>query len=62
MNGIEPQQLLYALTTLVILLFVAAGSPFARRWQRQLRTASVIAFIIALLAAVIDIAVWLWGF
>ena len=61
MNGFDRQRLLAALMLLVIALFVGAGAPFAARWYRQLRLAAIIGFIIALVAALVEIGIWLIG-
>ena len=50
-----------ALTMLVAALFVASGYPPAARWRRQLRGAAILAFLIALGAALVEVAIWLAG-
>jgi hypothetical protein len=59
MNEFDRQQLLSALILLAIAFFVAAGTPFASRWQRQLRLAAIVGFLAALVVALVEIARWL---
>ena len=61
MNGIDRQQMFSALILLVMALFVATGTPPAARWRRQLRLAAIIGFLIAVAAALVEIAIWLIG-
>jgi len=61
MSGFERHQALAALTMLVAALFVASGYPPAARWRRQLRGAAILAFLIALGAALVEVAIWLAG-
>lgn len=58
-GGFERQRLLAALMLLVVALFVASGWPPAVRWRRGLRAAAVVLFAAALVAALIEIGVWL---
>jgi hypothetical protein len=57
MGGVERQQLYGAVILLVTALFVASG--YMPAWRRPLRAAAIGLFILALAAALIDIAVWL---
>ena len=59
MNGIERHQAFAALIGLVAALFVMAGLPGP--WRRQLRAAAVAVFVLALLAVLVEIALWLAG-
>jgi hypothetical protein len=61
MNDFDRHRLLTALILLVMALFVSAGTPFAARWRRQLRLATIVGFFIALAMALGEIAVWLIG-
>ena len=60
MNAVDRHQLLAALMALVVLLFVSGGWPPVARWRRQIRLAAIIAFCIALAAALGEI-VWWWS-
>ena len=61
LNPVERHQALTALTALVAALFVASGYPPAARWRRPLRAAAIIVFLIALGAALVEVAIWLTG-
>ena len=61
MNGFDRQRLLVALTLVVMALFVSAGAPFAQPWRRQLRIAAIVGFALAVIAALAEIALWLFG-
>jgi hypothetical protein len=61
MDGFDRQRLLSGLMLLVMALFVSAGLPSAARWRRQLRLAAIIGFLIAVAAALGEIALWLIG-
>ena len=61
MNDFDRQRLLSALILLVMALFVSAGTPFAARWRRPLRLATIVGFFIALAMALGEIAWWLIG-
>lgn len=61
MNAFERQRLLAALLLLVIALFVAAGYPPALPWRRRLRFAALVAFGLAVAAALVEIGLWLSG-
>jgi hypothetical protein len=58
----DRHRLLFALILLVTVLFVSAGYPPVARWRRQLRLAAAIGFVVALAAALVDIACWWLGF
>jgi cell division protein FtsW (lipid II flippase) len=57
MNDFNRHQMLAALVGLVAALFVMGGLP--GRWRRQLRMAAIVFFLIALAAAIVEIALWL---
>ena len=57
MDGLNRQQMFAALIGLVTVLFVMGGLPGP--WRRQLRAAAVVVFILALVAALVEIALWL---
>jgi len=59
MNDFDRQRLLSALILLVVALFVSGGAPFAARWRRQLRLAAIVGFVVAVAAALGEIAFWL---
>ena len=61
MSAFERQQMLAALTFLVMALFVASGYPPAARWRREIRIAAIALFFVAIAAALIEIAIWLSG-
>ena len=61
MNAFDRHQALAALIFLVMALFVSAGTPFAARWRRQLRLAAIVGFLVAVTAALGEIALWLIG-
>jgi hypothetical protein len=61
MNGLDRQRLLSALVLLVMALFVGGGLAQGARWRGRLRRAAIIAFLFALTAALIEIALWLTG-
>ncbi len=55
------QQLLSALTLLVIALFVSSGYPPLVRWRRPLQLGAIVLFGIAVIAALVEIGLWLGG-
>ena len=57
MDGLNRQQMFAALIGLVTALFVMGGLP--GRWRRQMRIAAVVVFILALVAALVQIGLWL---
>jgi hypothetical protein len=59
MNAYERQQMLSALILLVIALFVSGAFPPAARWRRELRVATIIAFTVAVLWALVEIGLWM---
>jgi hypothetical protein len=61
MDHFDRQQLLTALILVVTALFVASGLPPALRWRRQLRLAAIVGFLVALAAALAEIALWWAG-
>ena len=60
-GGFEPHRLLSALMLLVVALFVSSGRLPAARWRQRLRTAAVVLFVVALIAALVEIGRWLAG-
>jgi Sec-independent protein secretion pathway component TatC len=61
MNAFEHQRLFSALLLLVTALFVGSGVVSGEKWRKRLRLAAIICFIIAVTAAVIDVALWAMG-
>ena len=61
MNTFDRHQMLAALMMLVMALFISAGYPPAARWRRELRIASIVLFIVAVIVALAEIAMWLGG-
>ena len=59
MNGLDRHQMFGALTLLVAALFVMSGLPGP--WRRQLRAAAIGFFVVALVLALLEIALWLGG-
>jgi hypothetical protein len=59
MTGHERQQAIAALTFLVAALFVASGYAPAARWRRPLRAAAIACFVLAVIAALVEIGRWL---
>ena len=57
MDGLNRQQLFAALIGLLTVLFVMGGLPGP--WRRQLRAAAIAVFILALVAALVQIGLWL---
>jgi cell division protein FtsW (lipid II flippase) len=57
MGDFNRQQMFAALIGLVTALFVMGGLPGP--WRRQLRIAAVVVFILALVAALVQIGLWL---
>jgi cell division protein FtsW (lipid II flippase) len=57
MGDFNRQQMFAALIGLVTVLFVMGGLPGP--WRRQLRIAAVVVFILALVAALVQIGLWL---
>lgn len=60
MNAFDRQRLVAALTLLVVALFVSGGVAPAARWRRALRRAAILAFALAVAAALGEIA-WWWS-
>ncbi|MBV9014340.1 MAG: hypothetical protein JO058_01650 [Alphaproteobacteria bacterium] len=58
MSGVGREQAIAALTLLVAALFVISGTAPAR-WRRPLRAAAIACFVLAVLAALIEIGRWL---
>jgi hypothetical protein len=52
-------EMLSALILAVMALFVASGQPQAGRWRRTLRLAALLAFALAVAAALIEVGWWL---
>ena len=52
-------EMLSALILAVMALFVASGQPFAGRWRRTMRLAALLAFALAVAAALIEVGWWL---
>jgi hypothetical protein len=61
MNDFDRQRAIAALILLVMALFVSAGTPIAARWRRELRLATIVGFLVAVAAALGEIAFWLIG-
>ena len=59
MGDFNRHQMFGALTLLVAALFVMAGLPGP--WRRQLRAGAIGFFIVALVLALLEIALWLGG-
>ena len=59
MSGFDRHQALAALTAMVAALFVASGYPPAARWRARLRGAAIVVLLIALMAALIEVVLWL---
>jgi uncharacterized membrane protein YkgB len=57
MGDFNRQQMFASLIGLVTVLFVMGGLPGP--WRRQLRIAAVVVFILALVAALVQIGLWL---
>ena len=57
MGDFNRQQMFAALIGVVAALFVMSGLPGP--WRRQLRAAAVVVFIVALVAALVQIGLWL---
>jgi cell division protein FtsW (lipid II flippase) len=57
MDGLNRQQMFAALIGVVTALFVMGGLPGP--WRRQMRIAAVVVFILALVAALVQIGLWL---
>ena len=57
MGDFNRQQMFAALIGLVTVLFVMGGLPGP--WRRQLRAAAIAVFILALVVALVEIALWL---
>jgi hypothetical protein len=62
MNAYDRQRWLAALILLVMALFVSGGTPFAARWRRQVRLVAIVGFLVAVAAALGEIALWLIGY
>jgi cell division protein FtsW (lipid II flippase) len=56
MKDLNRQQMFLALIGLVMALFVMSGLP--GRWRRQLRMAAIALFIVAVAAALVEVALW----
>jgi hypothetical protein len=61
MGGIDRQQWFSALILVVMALFVSSGLAQPARWRRRLRLAAVAGFIVALVATLVEIALWWSG-
>lgn len=59
MTGVGRQQAIAALIFLVAALFVASGYAPAARWRRPLRAAAIACFVLAVIAALVEIGRWL---
>jgi asparagine N-glycosylation enzyme membrane subunit Stt3 len=59
MSGIDRHQAFAALVLLVTALFVASGYAPAARWRRPLRAAAIGFFVLAVIAALVEIVRWL---
>jgi len=59
MNGPDRQQIFLALLLGVMALFVASGTARDQSWRRWLRRATIVAFVVALLAALLEVTLWL---
>jgi hypothetical protein len=57
----DRQQLFSALTFLIMALFVSSGWGPLARWRRELRLGAIILFALAVVAALVEIALWLAG-
>jgi len=60
MTGFD-QQWLAAMVLVVTALFVAGGLPIAEQWRRRFRTAAIGAFVLAMVVALLEIALWLFA-
>jgi hypothetical protein len=61
MNGYDRHQLLTAFVALITALFLASGMPGIGRWGQQLRRAAIIAYAVAAVLVLADVAAWLAG-
>jgi len=61
LTGVDRQQLLSALVLLAMALFVGGGVAQGARWRGRLRRAAIIAFLFAVTAALVEIALWVIG-
>jgi hypothetical protein len=61
MTSPDPQRLFSALTLLVMALFVSSGWAPLARWRRPLRLAAVAIFALAVIAVLVEIALWMTG-
>jgi hypothetical protein len=59
MTPYDRQRLFSALVLLVTALFVAGGAAPIGRWQRRLRLAALAGLILGVVAALVEIALWL---
>ena len=59
MTPYDRQRALVALVLLVITLLVSAQYPPLARWRRQLMIGSIILFLVAVVAALVEIMLWL---
>jgi hypothetical protein len=59
MSPYDRQRALVALVLLVITLLVSAQYPPLSRWRRQLMVGSTILFLVAVVAALVEIMLWL---
>jgi hypothetical protein len=62
MNAYDRQRMFAVLLTLAIALFVSGNLPLAPRRRRQIAISAIAAFALALVAALVEIALWLGGF
>lgn len=61
LTGLDPQRLMSAIVLIVMVLFVAGGTPGAGRWRGPLRLAAIIGFGVAVVLAVAEVGWWLAG-
>jgi hypothetical protein len=57
----DRQQLFSALSLLVMALFVSSTWGPLARWRRGLRLAAILVFALAVVAALVEIALWIAG-
>jgi hypothetical protein len=61
MNEFDQGQLIRALLAAVAALFVLSGLPPAARWRQRFRRAAIALYAVAAAAALIGVALWLFG-
>jgi hypothetical protein len=59
MSPDDRQRALVAVVLLVITLLISAQYPPLSRWRRQLMIGSIVLFLAAVVAAVVEIMLWL---